>query len=204
MERKRLENNLTNRRAREVVLAARLHHAQGIAMKHHDAALQSLAAVNHPEGFERHVFERTFDVKRPIYTVWSWLNRTETFTKGQVPPYRVEFIPNRFEVGVLTSHHGPGLSFSGIITTMDAPYYRELQYFYGSYFLSLRLIRPTNLEFWLEEQGDTTRVKLRVTSWARIGFRRAWTALQAGFWPFFGLTLKTMPRELPPSPEPSA
>ena len=82
MKRKRLENNLTNRRAREVVLAARLHHAQGIAMKHHDAALQSLAAVNHPEGFERHVFERTFEVKRPIYTVWSWLNRTETFTKG--------------------------------------------------------------------------------------------------------------------------
>ena len=66
---------------------------------------------------------------------------------------------------------------------MDAPYYRELQYFYGSYFLSLRLIRPTNLEFWLEEQGDTTRVKLRVTSWARMGFRRAWTALGAGFWP---------------------
>ena len=69
-------------------------------MKHNDAALQSLAAVNHPQGFERHLFERTFEVKRPIYTVWSWLNRTETFTGGQVPLYRVEFIPNRFEVGV--------------------------------------------------------------------------------------------------------
>ena len=34
---KRLENNLTNRRARGLV-AARLHHAQGITMKHHDDA----------------------------------------------------------------------------------------------------------------------------------------------------------------------
>ena len=63
MERKRLENNQTKRSARKVVLAARLHHAQGIAMKQNDAALQSLAALNHPEGFERHFFERTFEVK---------------------------------------------------------------------------------------------------------------------------------------------
>ena len=148
-----------------------------------------------PRNFERHAYERTFHVSRPIYTVWTWLNRTETFTKGQLPPYRVEFIPDRFEVGVLTNHHGPALNFSGMITKMEAPYYRELEYFYGSYALSFRWIRPTRLEFWLDEHGDETVVKLRVTSWVRRGFNWFWTTAQRFFWPIFGLALASIPKD---------
>ncbi len=173
-------------------------------MKYDDAALTSLTALNKPEGFVQHSFERTFAVDRPISVVWDWLNRTETFTKGQIPPYRVEFIPDAFEVGVLTSHHGPGISFSGVISAMDAPYYRDLQYFYGSYALSFRWIRPTRLEFWLEETGVGTTVKLKVSSWVRRGLHRFWTLGQTLFWPLFGVALRAIPKSLPPAPEASS
>lgn len=177
-------------------VAAPLRYAHPSAMREDDPTPHVLALQHQPRGFERHTFDRSFRVNRPIYTVWAWLNRTETFTQGQIPPYRVEFIPDRFEVGVLTSHHGPGLNFSGVITTMDAPHYRELQYFYGSYALSLRWIRPTGLEFWLEAHGEETVVKLRVTSWVRAGLSRLWSFGQRLFWPVFGLALRSIPKEL--------
>ena len=115
MKRKRLKNNLTNRRAREVVLAARLHHAQGIILETPRRSTPISCRGQPPRGFERHVFERTFEVQTPNLYGLVLAKPRRDLHQGQVPPYRVEFIPNRFEVGVLTSHHGPGLSFSGII-----------------------------------------------------------------------------------------
>ena len=53
--------------------------------------------------------------KRPIHRVWNYLNRMDTFTKGQIPPYRVEFLPKEgeneasFSVGTYNNHHGPFL-----------------------------------------------------------------------------------------------
>lgn len=147
-----------------------------------------------PDHFHPHHFEHRFVVETSMAEAWAWLNTVETFTKGQPPGYRVEFVGDRFEPGVCTVHHGPGLSFAGVIGEMDAPRYRDLQYFYGSYALSLRLIRPTRLQFWLSEQPDNcTEVRLRVDSHVRSWMAGLWSFAQRMFWP--GLSWQ-MRREL--------
>ena len=45
-----------------------------------------------PPGFVPHVYAQTWDVPRPRAAVWAWPNDPATFTEGQVPPYRVEFL----------------------------------------------------------------------------------------------------------------
>ena len=157
--------------------------------------MQSLV-VSHPAPahFLPHHFEHAFVVRASAEVVWDWLNRTATFTEGQPPGYRVEFVGDRFEPGVCTVHHGPFLNFAGVVGDMEAPRYRDLKYFYGSYALSLRLIRPTRLQFWLEPSGDgATQVRLRVDSHVRSWMAGLWTFAQRAFWP--GLTWQ-MRREL--------
>jgi hypothetical protein len=44
-----------------------------------------------PNGFQPHVFERTFRIARPRSLVWQLLNDPSTFTRGQLFPFRVEF-----------------------------------------------------------------------------------------------------------------
>ena len=143
-------------------------------------------AVHHPapENFHPHAFETAFEVAVSHEQAWAWLNRIDTFTRGQPPGYRVEFVGDRFEPGVCTVHHGPFLNFAGVIGEMDAPRYRDLQYFYGSYALGLRLIRPTRLQFWLRETAPgTTEVRLRVDSHVRSWMAGAWSLAQRLFWP---------------------
>lgn len=150
-------------------------------------------AVSHPAPahFQPHHFEHRFEVDAAVDVVWQWLNRIETFTQGQPPGYRVEFVGDRFEPGVCTVHHGPFLNFAGVIGDMDVNRYRDLQYFYGSYALSLRLIRPTRLQFWLEPRGDhTTAVRLRVDSHVRPWMAGLWTFAQRAFWPGLGWQMK--------------
>ena len=148
-----------------------------------------------PAHFQPHHFEHTIVVAAPVAAVWDWLNRTETFTRGQPPGYRVEFVGDRFEPGVCTVHHGPFLNFAGVIGEMEALRYRDLRYFYGSYALSLRLIRPTRLQFWLEARGDrSTQVRLRVDSHVRPWMAGLWTLAQRLFWPGLGWQMR---RELP-------
>lgn len=157
--------------------------------------MQSLV-VSHPAPahFVPHHFEHSFEVQASVDVVWDWLNQTETFTRGQPPGYRVEFIGDRFEPGVCTVHHGPLLNFAGVIGEMEAPRYRDLKYFYGSYALSLRLIRPTRLQLWLEPLvNGGTQVRLRVDSHVRSWMAGLWTLAQRMFWP--GLTWQ-MRREL--------
>ena len=148
-----------------------------------------------PTHFQPHHFEHTIEVAAPVAAVWDWLNRTETFTRGQPPGYRVEFVGDRFEPGVCTVHHGPFLNFAGVIGEMEALRYRDLRYFYGSYALSLRLIRPTRLQVWLEARGDrSTQVRLRVDSHVRPWMAGLWTLAQRLFWPGLGWQMR---RELP-------
>lgn len=142
-----------------------------------------------PPGFVEH--QHRFEVlsSRSREEIWEWLNTPETFTKNQVWPFRVEFVapsaeqPADFSVGVLNVHHGPLLNFAGVLTQMEAQTYRDLQYYYGSYALSLRLIRPTRLQFWLEDTPTGgTKVMGQVDSYVKPYMRGLWGGLQKMFW----------------------
>ena len=131
-------------------------------------------------------------VSAPHAATWAWLNRPETFTEGQVPPFRVEFVAadgrtdHLFEEGVFNVHHGPLICFAGVLGRVEPPAYRDLAYCYGSYVISLRWIRPTRLQFWVEADGDaTTRVRLQVDSMTRPWIAGAWSAAQRIFWSGF-------------------
>jgi hypothetical protein len=144
-----------------------------------------------PEGFAPHVVAKTFVTAHPRERVWAWLNDPRTFQGGQVWPWRVEFVdpvtrrPAGFDEGVLTTHHGPFINFAGILTAirgLDHPTaYRDLRYFYGSYALSLRLFRPTRLQFWVRAAEDGTHVRLQLDSFCRPALAHLWTWAQRTF-----------------------
>jgi len=95
-----------------------------------------------------------------------------------------------FEPGVLNVHHGPFLNAAGVIGEVRNPgegrvAFRDLQYFYGSYAISPRIVRPTRLRFWAEESGGGTAVTLQLDSLARRPFARPWSAAQRVFWSRF-------------------
>ncbi len=147
-------------------------------------------AVGAPAGFVEHVFPYEFSVPEPVGRVWAWLNDPATFVDGQIWPYRVEFVDGGFEPGVLNVHHGPFLNVAGAIGEVrgpeaDRPAYRDLKYFYGSYAISPRLVRPTRLEFWAWEEGGETKVLLRLHSLVRRPFVRLWEPAQRIFWSRF-------------------
>lgn len=146
-----------------------------------------------PEHFQNHQYELNFKVNRSKESVWQWLNKMETFTDTQIPPYKVEFyspdpnkIPNGFHEGVLNIHYGPGINFAGVLTKIEDFKYRDLQYYHGSYALSLRWIRPYRLEFWLEEVSpDLLAVRMRLSSWVKPWIAGFWTFVQKLFWSRF-------------------
>lgn len=130
--------------------------------------------LNPPRGFIVHEFEREFTYSEDkISAAWKQLQCRETFTKGQVFPYRVEFAATsqegEFSPGELNIHHGPFLSVHGAIGEVTEQY-RVLEYFYGSYVLSFRLVRPVKLEFFRE--GHQIKVKLK--SYVRPWFTPLW------------------------------
>lgn len=146
-----------------------------------------------PQGFVEHAYERSFEAPFPVGLVWSWLNDPATFTESQVWPYRVEFVRGGFEPGVLNIHHGPLLNVAGVIGEVRDPApgssgYRDLKYFYGSYALSPRLVRPTRLRFWAGEAAPfaaRTRVSLELDSLVRRQFVPVWDFSQKIFWSRF-------------------
>ena len=160
-----------------------------------------------PAGFAQHTYEHTLPISLPIQTVWAWLNDPDTFVKGQVFPFRVEFVEHSghnnssgFSPGVQNTHHGPCLNCAGEITAIQppnpqdpaTPAYRDLQYYYGSFILSPRLIRPTRLEFWLApapadtpNTPDSSLLTVRVSSFCKPALAKAWTRLQHLFWARF-------------------
>ncbi len=154
-----------------------------------------------PKEFNNHTFSFTVEVPGEREEVWKWLNTTETFTKGQIWPYRVEFvspdpqhIPANFTVGVFNVHHGPFLNFAGVLTEIDAPHYRDLQYVYGSYAITQRWIRPTRLQFWLESLPEGgTKVNCQVDSYVKPFMGKFWTFAQKLFWGQFKGLLKRLP-----------
>jgi hypothetical protein len=134
----------------------------------------------------------------PVGRVWRWLNDPATFTEGQVWPFRVEFVDGGFESKVLNVHHGPFLNVAGVIGEVRGPRpglaaYRDLKYFYGSYAMSPRLVRPNRLQFWAEvtgRQGGGTLVTLQLDSLVRRPFVSLWERSQKIFWARFPMCMK--------------
>lgn len=144
-----------------------------------------------PSHFVEHVLAREFIVDAPLEPVWAWLEDPKTFTSGNIWPYYVEFVsanddPPGFYVGGINIHHGPFLNFAGMITEIREDEYRDLQYFYGSFFLSHRIVRPTRLQFWVTPHTEgQTKVKLQVDSLVAGWFKGIWHAGQTFFWGLF-------------------
>lgn len=150
-----------------------------------------------PPGWAVHVFERRWAVDAPRWAVWAWLNDPKTFTQ-QIWPFRVEFLPGSgvdggsgFAPGVLNAHHGPFLNASGVIAEVDLGddgdgRYRDLRYFYGSFVIGMRFVRPVRLEFWVEDEledgGDGAAVRVRIESYVARWFAGPWSVINRLFW----------------------
>lgn len=142
--------------------------------------------VSTPEGFVVDVFEKEFSLsKEKLDVIWAKLQRRETFTKGQLFPYKVEFDSSsqsgEFKPGELNIHHGPLLSVHGAIGEITANK-RSLEYFYGSYVLSFRLIRPLQLNFYRSDNKLNVRLQSYVRPWLkplwRLGNELLWTSFR--------------------------
>ena len=141
------------------------------------------------EGFVIFNYEREFTYPEgEIISVWKRLQRRETFTKGQIFPYQVEFVAasqeGEFLPGELNIHHGPFLSVHGTIGDVTEDY-RSLNYFYGSYVISFRLVRPVRLEFF----RDGNKLKLRLHSYVKPWFIPFWRFGNFMLWSSFRMTL---------------
>lgn len=135
-------------------------------------------------------FERSWNVDpAKIKNVWETLQTREFFVDGQIFPYRVEFDASEqkggFETGELNIHHGPLLSVHGVIGEIT-PTYRDLKYFYGSYAISFRLVRPTRLQ--MSHDGQTLTIKIYV--YVRPWFRGLWRTMNRVFWTSFGMWIR--------------
>lgn len=116
--------------------------------------------------FYQKKLSRTFPVSRkkhkwqaPLYTLQSnlldsSLILTDLRSYPSVLGKRYGSDQAGFSEGVLNAHHGPLLNFPGVLTEIQDEKYRDLHYYYGSYALSLRWIRPTRLQFWVEDMLD--------------------------------------------------
>jgi hypothetical protein len=138
-----------------------------------------------PKGFMVDEYERVFTYSDDqISSVWRRLQLRETFTQGQLFPYRVEFSANsqqgEFSPGELNIHHGPFLSVHGAIGEVTENY-RSLNYFYGSYVFSFRLVRPVSLGFF----RDGNNLKLRLKVYIRPWFRPVWLFCNMALWSSF-------------------
>lgn len=134
-----------------------------------------------------HVFQKIFIANHEVIdNAWSNLQKRETFVKGQIPPYRVEFESGlkvgEFYSGEKNIHHGPLLSVHGEIGEITSSY-RDLQYYYGSYLLSFRLFRPQRLEFFKTENS----IELKITTLVHPKFIWLYEFINNIFWKIFGI-----------------
>lgn len=134
------------------------------------------------------LFEVDFNLDdSKVHSIWEKLQRRETFVKGQLPPYKVEFETGldegTFHKGEKNIHHGPLLSVHGEIGEINENY-RGLNYYYGSYVISFRLIRPIQLEFFKTDNGIKMKLHSYVASW----FKPFWKFGNNIFWKKFGIS----------------
>ncbi len=153
-----------------------------------------------PSNFRKNIYDISFTLPISQEQAFAWLLKKQTFTRGQLPPYKVEFLPKTnnpyMQQGDFTNHHGPLIQFAGIMSEVTNSY-RRLDYFYGSYALSFRWIRPLCLEVWVDpyEAGSSVEmskaiVKLRLTTGVHRMLNGLWSLLMKFFWPQFALNAK--------------
>ena len=135
-----------------------------------------------PKNFKTHIYIKKFIIdKKHIERSWDKLQRRETFVDSQFFPFRVEFDSlnqfGQFEEGELNIHHGPLMSFHGAIGECSNSY-RDLKYFFGSYFISFRIVRPVRLEFFKNESS----IELKLTSFVHPLFLPFWKIGNKVFW----------------------
>lgn len=141
-----------------------------------------------PKHFNEDLFEIDFQLDcEKKNRVWDKLQKRETFTEGQIPPYRVEFETGLregdFSEGEKNIHHGPFLSVHGEIGEISDDF-RSLYYYYGSYVLSFRLIRPISLEFYKTDTG----IRLKLLAYVHPYFIPLWRFGNKIFWKKFGIS----------------
>ena len=143
-----------------------------------------------PKKMKHHTYEQSVNFSTSACDkIWDKLQRRETFAKGQIPPYQVEFESGvntgEFKEGELNIHHGPFLSAHGIIGEVTSNY-RDLKYSYGSYVITFRLVRPVRLEFFRKENTITLKFSCQVRNW----FAPIWHFFSLIFWGQFAINLK--------------
>ena len=143
-----------------------------------------------PKNMKTHCFDQTWHILAPINDCWTILNSMETFTKGQVFPYKVEFLAEdiqspSFSTGVWTNHHGPLLNVCGRIGKIVKHSYRDLNYCYGSYIVSFRLIRPVRLQFLFDHKAPYTTVTLKLECYVHQLIYPVWSMIKNIFWKSF-------------------
>ncbi len=148
-----------------------------------------------PVEFKEHILRKKYFIPHNEKDVWKWLNNPNTFIDTQIWPFKVEFTRLKehrsyFEAGVFNSHHGPFMSFSGVIGEVTSNY-RDLKYLYGSYFLSLRIVQPHRLEFWSVVEDNNTKVTVHLSTYVTPGFFNFWHWCQNIFWKNFGIKMSS-------------
>lgn len=135
-----------------------------------------------PPGWRAHTHVQRFTSPAPRERMWAWLADPATFTDTQIPPWRVEFLGGGFAEGVVTTHHGPLLHLPGVIGEVREGEYRDLQYLYGAYAVSFRLLRPTRLQMRVDDAPDGCRVEVQIDALVHPRLVRPWALSQRLFW----------------------
>lgn len=156
-----------------------------------------MTTLTTPKSFVRDAFEIEFTVNALCTDVHEWLMRKDTFSSGQLPPYKVEFLQNTLSeymlLGDKTNHHGPFIQFAGEITKVDPGQYRRLDYYYGSYALSFRWARPVCLEITTTPtENKSTLVKLGLQTDVHWFFAPIWKLMMLLFWNQFVVNVKIL------------
>lgn len=156
-----------------------------------------------PDCFKQNIYEISFTLPVTQKVAFEWLLKKKTFSRGHLPPYKVEFVPDDKEalfmkVGDYTNHHGPFLQFAGVLTKITSNY-RRLDYMYGSHAISARMFRPLCLELWVKDMPGTVTskkpkcvVKLRLTTGVCKNASGLWTLMMKIFWPQFAINAKLL------------
>ena len=139
-----------------------------------------------PPGWHAHQHTHRFTTPAPRARVWARLADPATFTDTQIPPWRVEFLGGGFDEGVVTTHHGPGLHLPGVLAEIRDGEYRDLQYLYGAYAISFRLLRPTRLQIAVTDAvtdaGPGCEVEVCIDAHVHPRMLRLWSLSQRLFW----------------------
>lgn len=145
------------------------------------------------KNFKTHIYKKHIRVSAPASSVFQWMLQKNTFTSGQLPPYRVEFLQEspsaEMKVGDQTSHHGPLILFAGELTEITNTY-RRLDYYYGSYALSFRWARPACLEVETRSiDSNSSELIITLSTHVHRFFVPIWHFGMRAFWSLFQLSV---------------